>query len=82
MKHWFKSEINHEFYLLVELTEVKNADGMPRLEPELKGFIHVRQSRVWYGAAFVPEPRYIAITPTMRVFEAKKAVEAATKNQS
>lgn len=82
MFQWFKSDINHELYTLIELLEVKNAEGKLRFEPHIRGFIHLRQSRIWYAYANYPNPIEIAVTPTMRVFEAKKAVEAVAKNQS
>lgn len=76
MRHWCNSTVNPGFHLLVDFNEIKGLDGMPRLEPTLLGFIHVRAGRIFSAGVYHPDPVELALAPNTRLFEAKQALES------
>lgn len=81
MRIWFQSQLNRSVQLYVELGLYPAADGMPTPLPvaKLLGFLNTRQNAVDMACVYIPEPVQLELGKTATLWQAKQAIENATK---
>jgi hypothetical protein len=80
MRQWFKSEMHPNMQVYVELVESTEADGMPRLEPQLLGFVQAGKSSIQRAFVYWPEPVEVKVSVICNVWQAKMAVQSKIKS--
>ncbi|MCA0231579.1 MAG: hypothetical protein LCH91_13990 [Bacteroidetes bacterium] len=79
MRHWFKSEIHPNCQVYVELEQKLQADGFPKVEPRLLGFVQALRS-VEAAYVFEPEQTAVAVSENCTVWQAKMAIQNKIKD--
>jgi hypothetical protein len=77
---WIQSQSSRSVQLYVELNTNTAADGMPLTEPKLLGFLSTSQNKLVGAYIYTPEPQKLELGQITSLWQAKQAIEKATKS--